>query len=386
MHATVPPPPYLSFDASTRRLRLDPHEPGFFQNPYEAYAWLHAQGSTFFWEEFGFWCFGGFDDVNRLLRDRRFGRQSPVGIPDSRGVASRPLASRKLRRDRGEFDAGTGAARPHAAAHAGQPRLRLAAGRAAAAARRGAGERADRRFPPSARRSICCRPSPRRCRSPSSPKCSACRSRWGRNCSTGRTRWWRCTCMAARARPRRRPTARRASFRDFLRGYVAERREEPGDDLLSLLIAARDERPEAHRGRTGLVGDPAAQRRPRGDGAPDRQRGARDPRCRAATPAASSPRRKRPPRRSRNACASTRRCICSRAMPMRRSRLRRASASNRARQIGLLLGMANRDPRAFADAGRLPARTAPTRRTSRSAPASISASARRWRGWSCRSR
>ncbi|TIN80232.1 MAG: cytochrome P450, partial [Mesorhizobium sp.] len=37
-------------------------------------------------EEFGFWCFGGFDDVNRLLRDRRFGRQNPAGIPDSRGI------------------------------------------------------------------------------------------------------------------------------------------------------------------------------------------------------------------------------------------------------------------------------------------------------------
>jgi cytochrome P450 len=79
-------PPYLSFDAATRRLRLDPRDPRFYQNPYEAYAWLHGQGSTFFWEEFGHWCFGGYDDVNRLLRDRRFGRQSPVGIPDSRCV------------------------------------------------------------------------------------------------------------------------------------------------------------------------------------------------------------------------------------------------------------------------------------------------------------
>ncbi len=46
--------------------------------------------------------------------------------------------------------------------------------------------------------------------------------------------------MAARARPRRRPIAQRGSSRDFLRGYVAERRKEPGDDLLSLLIAAQD--------------------------------------------------------------------------------------------------------------------------------------------------
>ena len=54
-------------------------------------------------------------------------------------------------------------------------------------------------------------------------------------------------------------------------------------------------------------------------------------------------------------------------------------------QIGLLLGMANRDPKAFAEPGRS-VRTARTRRTSPSAPASISASARRWRGSNCRSR
>ncbi len=81
-------PSYLDFHPATRRLRLDPHESAFFQNPYEAYAWLHTQGGAFFWEDFGFWCFGGYDDVNRLLRDRKFGRQNPAGIPDSRGVGA----------------------------------------------------------------------------------------------------------------------------------------------------------------------------------------------------------------------------------------------------------------------------------------------------------
>jgi unspecific monooxygenase len=78
--------PWLAFDPSTRRLRLDPHEPAFFQNPYAAYAVMHGASNVFFWEEFGFWCFGGFDDVNRLLRDRRFGRQNPAGIPDRSSV------------------------------------------------------------------------------------------------------------------------------------------------------------------------------------------------------------------------------------------------------------------------------------------------------------
>ncbi|MFA6157211.1 cytochrome P450 [Mesorhizobium sp.] len=78
--------PYLAFDPATRRLRLDPHEPAFFQNPSEAYGFLHRASNAFFWEDFGFWCLGGFDDVNRLLRDRRFGRQNPAGIPDTRGI------------------------------------------------------------------------------------------------------------------------------------------------------------------------------------------------------------------------------------------------------------------------------------------------------------
>jgi cytochrome P450 len=89
MDALAPPPSYLSFNAATSHMRLDPRDERFYQNPYEAYAGLlHGQGSTFFWEEFGHWCFGGYDDVSRLLRDRRFGRQSPAGIPDSRGVAA----------------------------------------------------------------------------------------------------------------------------------------------------------------------------------------------------------------------------------------------------------------------------------------------------------
>ena len=40
-------PSYLGFDPATRRLRLDPHEPAFVQDPYAAYRFLHEQGSTF---------------------------------------------------------------------------------------------------------------------------------------------------------------------------------------------------------------------------------------------------------------------------------------------------------------------------------------------------
>ena len=86
MSETIPPPPYLSFNRETRRLGLDPREPRFHQDPYEAYRWLHVQDGVFFWEEFGLWCVGRFDQVNALLRDRTFGRQNPAGIPDSRSI------------------------------------------------------------------------------------------------------------------------------------------------------------------------------------------------------------------------------------------------------------------------------------------------------------
>ena len=64
-----------TIDAARRRVRLDPREPGFFNNPYRAYAAIHAASPVFFWEDYGFWCFAGHADVSALLRDRRFGRQ-----------------------------------------------------------------------------------------------------------------------------------------------------------------------------------------------------------------------------------------------------------------------------------------------------------------------
>jgi cytochrome P450 len=56
-------------------LDLDPRDPAFFQDPYRVYAELHRESQVFFWEQYGHWCFAGFSDVNRLLRDRRFGRE-----------------------------------------------------------------------------------------------------------------------------------------------------------------------------------------------------------------------------------------------------------------------------------------------------------------------
>nr|WP_245415223.1 cytochrome P450 [Hoeflea marina] len=56
-------------------MRLSPKDPGFYTDPYPAYAAIHARGPAIFWEEYGHWCFAGHDLVNRSLRERRFGRQ-----------------------------------------------------------------------------------------------------------------------------------------------------------------------------------------------------------------------------------------------------------------------------------------------------------------------
>jgi len=79
-------PPHVDFDPGTRRVRIDPHEPSFVQDPYAAYRFLHDAAPVFFWEEFGFWCLAGFEDVNRALRDRRLGRERPGGYLASVGA------------------------------------------------------------------------------------------------------------------------------------------------------------------------------------------------------------------------------------------------------------------------------------------------------------
>ncbi len=61
--------------ANTRSVDLDPRDAQFYQNPYPAYHAIREACPVFKWEQYGHWCFAGYDDVNALLRDRRFGRQ-----------------------------------------------------------------------------------------------------------------------------------------------------------------------------------------------------------------------------------------------------------------------------------------------------------------------
>ena len=65
----------MQISAARKSVKLDPCEPWFYQNPYPAYHAIRAAVPVFKWEDYGYWCFARHEDVNALLRDRRFGRQ-----------------------------------------------------------------------------------------------------------------------------------------------------------------------------------------------------------------------------------------------------------------------------------------------------------------------
>jgi len=68
-------PDFLRIDPASRRVSLDGRNPAFYGDPNRVYALLHVHCPTFYWEEQKQWFFTGYDHVNALLRDRRFGRQ-----------------------------------------------------------------------------------------------------------------------------------------------------------------------------------------------------------------------------------------------------------------------------------------------------------------------
>ncbi|CDZ55975.1 cytochrome P450 [Neorhizobium galegae] len=68
-------PDFLRIDPQTHHVSLDGRNPAFYSDPNRVYALLHEHCPTFHWEEQRQWFFTGYDQVNRLLRDRRFGRQ-----------------------------------------------------------------------------------------------------------------------------------------------------------------------------------------------------------------------------------------------------------------------------------------------------------------------
>jgi cytochrome P450 len=65
----------MQIDVSRRAVWLDPCDPAFYQNPYPYYDAIREAVPVFKWEHYGHWCFARYEEVNALLRDRRFGRQ-----------------------------------------------------------------------------------------------------------------------------------------------------------------------------------------------------------------------------------------------------------------------------------------------------------------------
>lgn len=65
----------ITIDGAKRCISIDVHNPDFFRAPSSAYAEIHAHCPAFYWSEREQWYFAGYDQVNALLRDRRFGRQ-----------------------------------------------------------------------------------------------------------------------------------------------------------------------------------------------------------------------------------------------------------------------------------------------------------------------
>jgi cytochrome P450 len=76
-------------DAAHRRVSLDATDPAFYEDPYPSYEAIRALAPVFFWEELGLWCLTGYEAVNALFRDKRFGREilhvaarEEVGLPE----------------------------------------------------------------------------------------------------------------------------------------------------------------------------------------------------------------------------------------------------------------------------------------------------------------
>lgn len=343
------------FAPSTRQLSLDPLDPAFFQNPYQAYARLHEIAPAFFWQEFGMWCFGAYDDVNRLLRHRGLGRQSPIGIPDSRA---------------------TGADRSHLAAFdlveansmlelepPVHTRLRTLVNRAFVSRQI---ERLRPRVEVLANELIDA--FPREKPFDLLPAFAAplpitiIAEMLGVPVSMGpQLIDWSHKMVAMYTHGRSRETeetANRATqeFSDFLREYARERRRSPGDDLLSLLLSAQEDGQRlnedelvsstilllnaGHEATVHQTGNAVATILAQGG----------DPRRFVATPEATA--------------ATVEECLRFDA-PLHMftryvyadTELRPGIHIKAGEQVGLLLGMANRDPTAFAEPERfLPGR------------------------------
>ena len=81
----------MKINKKTQSVSLDIRDPNFYQDPYPTYHQLQQQVPIFYWEEHDMWTFTRHEDVSAILRDRRFGRQmthiksrEELGLPPER--------------------------------------------------------------------------------------------------------------------------------------------------------------------------------------------------------------------------------------------------------------------------------------------------------------
>ncbi len=65
----------MQIDTQSQKVFLNVRNPAFYNNPYPTYSQLRQQMPIFYWEEHDLWTFTRHEDVSAILRDRRFGRQ-----------------------------------------------------------------------------------------------------------------------------------------------------------------------------------------------------------------------------------------------------------------------------------------------------------------------
>lgn len=70
---------------------FNPFQPGFFDDPYPAYARLRATDPVHWSELLGAWVVTRYEDVERVLRDARFSAVRSTEPPTARGLDTGPL-------------------------------------------------------------------------------------------------------------------------------------------------------------------------------------------------------------------------------------------------------------------------------------------------------
>lgn len=81
---------WLRINREARSVSISASHPGFYSDPYAAYERIRAVLPAFFWEEHRLWCFLNAADVAAILRDRRFGREL-LPQPGQPALPARPV-------------------------------------------------------------------------------------------------------------------------------------------------------------------------------------------------------------------------------------------------------------------------------------------------------